>query len=81
MNTNDNMNTNTNNTALLVTKKQLMAMLNIGHGWLDNFVRDGMPRVCLNPDGDKYEVKIYRYNPQAVLAWLDMRQNKHNTQQ
>lgn len=65
----------------LVSRKQIMEMLSIGHTTLDILVAEGMPRICLNP-GEKYEwSRRYRYNPQAVLAWLESRQMKNNTQQ
>lgn len=77
------MNTQQNETGgfRIVTRKQIMEMLSIGHTTLDILVAEGMPRICLNP-GEKCEwLRRYRYNPQAVLAWLESRQMKNNTQQ
>lgn len=65
----------------LVARKQIMEMLSIGHTTLDILVADGMPRICLNPHEKENWCRRYRYNPQAVLAWLESRQMKNNTRQ
>ena len=77
------MNTQQNETGgfRLVTRKQIMEMLSIGHTTLDILVAKGMPRICLNHEEKYSPSRRYRYNPQAVLAWLESRQMKNNKQQ
>lgn len=77
------MNTQQNETGefRLVTRKQIMEMLSIGHTTFDILFADGMPRICLNPEVKHSPSRRYRYNPQAVLAWLEARQMKNNTRQ
>lgn len=72
---------NENGGFLLVTRKQIMDMLSIGHTTLDILFADGMPRICLNPEVKYSPSRRYRYNPQDVLAWLEARQMNNLIQQ
>ena len=60
----------------LISTREIMGVIGIGRSMLRNLMNEGMPYVCLNPDSIGTRSRRYRFNPEAVLAWLNERSNR-----
>ncbi len=57
----------------LISAQELMAELSIGRTWLRELMNEGMPCVCLNPNTPHPKLRRYRFDPEAVMDWLGVR--------
>lgn len=50
-----------------------MEHIGIGRTLLRELMKEGMPFVCLNPNTPHPKLRRYRFDPEAVMDWLGVR--------